>query len=119
MLPVFREVSKLYPAIRCGTVDCTTETALCSKYGINSYPSPIFFRNGDQHHFQGDTSDAASFTGFIEDMYDPPVIDVTPAAFESDLIHEPETLWVRARGLIYVNVDHVSPLRCTATPCTA
>lgn len=94
MLPIFREVSVNHPEIKFGTVDCTRETLLCNNYAIQSYPSPVFFHAGEEHHFDGDTTDPGAFAEFIEDVYNPPVVSITPLMFETDIIHAPSELWM-------------------------
>jgi len=59
-----------------GTIDCTTEKALCKEYKVKSYPTLKFYKDGTFFEYPGGRK-AKDILDFAEKMSQPPVTIIT------------------------------------------
>ena len=91
LLPEFRKASKSEfnaKSISFGTVDCTLNQQLCASYGIQTYPTTIFFHKSIQNKYFGQHS-AADISDFIQDIINPTVITLTYESFHALVAKKP------------------------------
>lgn len=83
LLPEFRKSSKTnynQKAIKFGTVDCTVNQQLCANFGIQSYPTTLFFHKSQRHQFVGQHS-SQDMDDFLQDVINPVVVVLTYDSF--------------------------------------
>lgn len=83
LLPEFRKSSKTaynQKSIKFGTVDCTVNQQLCATFGIQSYPTTIFFHKSQQHKFVGQHT-SHDIDEFLQDVINPIVVILTYDSF--------------------------------------
>lgn len=96
MLPAFRAASTVATDVRFGSVDCDAWPDLCSRFNIQSYPTPIFYNGSSPapHAFEGDIFNADDFVFFIEMIMAPATVELDPASFEQEVRQDTTSIWV-------------------------
>ncbi len=91
LLPEFRKASKSdfnAKHISFGTVDCTLNQQLCATYGVQSYPTTLFFYKDTQNKFVGQHQ-ADDINEFIQDVINPVVITLNYESFHKLVATKP------------------------------
>ncbi|KAJ8970385.1 hypothetical protein NQ314_001253, partial [Rhamnusium bicolor] len=94
LLPELRKASQEFEPekIQFGTIDCTLHRTLCTKEGINSYPTLVLY-NGTQTQFFHGVPNSASIAEFVRDMINPLVLSLDDDTFMQILRKPKDELW--------------------------
>ncbi|KAK2178973.1 hypothetical protein NP493_521g01093 [Ridgeia piscesae] len=95
LLPTFRKASRhMVGKVEFGTVDCTVHKQLCQRFNIHSYPTTILYNETVPHEFNGHHN-VHSLLTFIEDIQNPPVIQLTSDNYDEMVLgRAPGDTWL-------------------------
>nr|CAB3238821.1 dnaJ homolog subfamily C member 10 [Phallusia mammillata] len=94
LLPELRKASQSLNSINFGTIDCTNFQAVCSEFGIHSYPTTMLFNNSIITEYTGHHN-SHGISQFVQDLINPPYEHLTPKTFEALVQRrEPGVTWV-------------------------
>lgn len=71
-MPELRRVSQKFDSekIQFGTIDCTQHVNLCTRQGIQSYPTTGFYNGSQVQYYVGMPNEESIFE-FVEDLLNP------------------------------------------------
>jgi len=73
--------SNMKGIVPVGAIDCTVEQAICSRFGVQGYPTLKLFKNGKPIDYQ-QGRDARSIIGFAIDNIDNTIVNVAASSLE-------------------------------------
>ena len=91
------ELRHAHPAIRLGTVDCTAQTTIASRYSIRGYPTIKFLRGGAMRPYTGGRS-LSDITAFAKRMTEPAVREVVGAEEVESVVGKEGAVFVLLGG---------------------